>query len=75
MGSTGPDRTFSNTGLFSFLAVHFRYFMTTPADVGLSDIVIQTWLDDNLNSQILGFFAYGQAPKVSNSIFKHVLTI
>ncbi len=59
MGSTGPDRTFSNTGPFSFLAIHFRYFITTPADVGLSDIEIQTWLDDLLNAYILGCFVHG----------------
>ncbi|KAK0232052.1 hypothetical protein EDD85DRAFT_846278 [Armillaria nabsnona] len=35
--------------------------MTTTAgtDAGLSDIEIQTWLDDNLNSYILGCFVHG----------------
>ncbi|KAK0192009.1 hypothetical protein F5146DRAFT_1189250 [Armillaria mellea] len=37
--------------------------MTTPADVGISDIDIQNYFDDDLNSQILGFFAHGQAFK------------
>ncbi|KAK0215596.1 hypothetical protein IW262DRAFT_1496487 [Armillaria fumosa] len=41
-------------------------------DVGLSDIFIQAWLDDELNSQILEFFVHGQA---SNTIFEHALTM
>ncbi len=46
--------------------------MTTPLDAGLSDIEIQTWLDDNLNSHLLGYFVHGKASKLS--IFEHVLT-
>ncbi len=37
--------------------------MATLSDKGLSDMKIQTWLDDSLNSQILGYFVYGQASK------------
>ncbi len=37
--------------------------MITLSDKGLSDIFIQTWLDDTLNSQILGYFVHGQASK------------
>ncbi|KAK0192045.1 hypothetical protein F5146DRAFT_1038105 [Armillaria mellea] len=33
--------------------------MITLSDKGLSDIFIQTWLDDTLNSQILGYFVHG----------------
>ncbi|KAK0447306.1 hypothetical protein EV421DRAFT_194790 [Armillaria borealis] len=33
--------------------------MATPLDAGLSDREIQTWLDDNLNSHILGYFVHG----------------
>ncbi|PBK63363.1 hypothetical protein ARMSODRAFT_541034 [Armillaria solidipes] len=46
---------------FPSLAIYFHYFMITTAgtDVGLSDIEIQTWLDDNLNSYILGCYVHG----------------
>ncbi|KAK0442161.1 hypothetical protein EV421DRAFT_1736401 [Armillaria borealis] len=47
--------------------------MTTPSDAGVSDKDIQTYLDADFNSQILGFFVYGQESKVSNNIFEHVL--
>ncbi|PBK70592.1 hypothetical protein ARMSODRAFT_86829 [Armillaria solidipes] len=33
--------------------------MITLSDKGHSDIFIQTWLDDTLNSQILGYFVHG----------------
>ncbi|PBK83505.1 hypothetical protein ARMGADRAFT_1019062 [Armillaria gallica] len=33
--------------------------MITSTDEGLSDIFIQTWLDDTLNSLILGYFVHG----------------
>lgn len=33
--------------------------MATLSDKGLSDTKIQSWLDDSLNSYLLGFFAYG----------------
>ncbi|PBK83507.1 hypothetical protein ARMGADRAFT_1089350 [Armillaria gallica] len=46
-----PDLIFTSRPL--------RYFMATLSDKGLSDTKIQTWLDDSLNSQILGYFVYG----------------
>ncbi|KAK0496545.1 hypothetical protein EDD18DRAFT_209398 [Armillaria luteobubalina] len=33
--------------------------MTTSLDTGLSDTEVQTWLDDNLNSHILGYYVHG----------------
>ncbi len=33
------------------------------SDVGHSDIEIQIWLDDNLNSYIFGYFVNGQASR------------
>ncbi len=60
---------------FSFLVIHFRYFMSisADADVGLSDIEIQGWLDDPLNAYIFRYFVHGQASTIS--IFEHVLTM
>ncbi len=37
--------------------------MITTSDKEFSDIIIQTWLDDALNSQILGYFVHGEASK------------
>ncbi|KAK0192006.1 hypothetical protein F5146DRAFT_1038001 [Armillaria mellea] len=33
--------------------------MTTSLDAGLSDTEIQSWLDDNLNSHLLGYYVHG----------------
>ncbi len=38
---------------------------STDADVGLSDIEIQGWLDDSLNAYIFRYFVRGQASTIS----------
>ncbi len=47
--------------------------MTTLTDEGLSDTEVQGWLDDSLNSYILGYFVYGETSK--SRIFGPVLTM